>query len=173
MITARRSATKKFYFDRVEIMGKSEKKDAFLIEKRHRDVIQRRKPEQKAELLDAIFSYQTTGEYKVTSERVEDKMIELINYRDVQNKKYDETCEKNKQIALEREAKKREKTRNSTNVHERTRTATNSTDKDIDIDNNNIHTDNITILKDSKATPVVYGDSNINECIEIIKGFNG
>lgn len=39
-------------------------------------------------------------------------------------------------------------------------------------DKNNSNT-SITILKDSKATPVVYGDSNINECIEIIKGFNG
>ena len=153
-------------------MGKADKKEAFLIEKRHRQTIQRWKAEQKAELLDAIFSYQTTGEYKATCDRVEDKMVELIEYRTEQNKKYDDACERNRQIALEREAKKREKTRNSTNVHERTRTATKSTDKDIDIDNNNIHDTNITILTDSKATPKEYGDKDINECIEIIKGFN-
>lgn len=154
-------------------MGKSETKEAFLIKKDYRTVIQRWKAEQKAELLDAIFTYQTTGEYQTKSERVEDMMVALIEYRDKQNKKYDEICEKNKAIAIEREAKKREKTRNNTNVHERTRTATKSTDKDIDIDKDNIHTNNITILTDSKATPVVYGDKNINECMEIIKGFNG
>ena len=154
-------------------MGKSETKEAFLIKKEYRTVIQRWKAEQKAELLDAIFTYQTTGEYKATCDRVEDMMVALIEYRDKKNKKYDEICEKNKQIALEREAKKKEKKRNSTNVHERTPTATNSTDKDIDIDKNNIQDTNITILTDSKATPTVYGDKEVNECMEIIKGFNG
>lgn len=154
-------------------MGKSETKEAFLIKKDYRTVIQRWKAEQKAELLDAIFIYQTTGEYKARSERVEDMMVALIEYRDKKNKKYDEICEKNKQIALEREAKKRQKTRNNTNVHERTPTATKSTDKDIDIDKDNIHTSNITILSDSKATPKEYGDKDINECIRIIKEFNG
>lgn len=38
---------------------------------------------------------------------------------------------------------------------------------------NNSNNTSITILTDSKATPKEYGDSNINECIEIIKGFNG
>ena len=129
-------------------MGKSETKEAFLIKKDYRTVIQRWKAEQKAELLDAIFTYQTTGEYQTKSERVEDMMVALIEYRDKQNKKYDEICERNKAIAIEREAKKREKTRNNTNVHERTRTATNSTDKDIDID---IDKDVVVVVNNTKV----------------------
>jgi hypothetical protein len=39
---------------------KSELKDAFLLKKEYLGVIQRWTTEQKAELLDAIFEYQTT-----------------------------------------------------------------------------------------------------------------
>jgi len=48
---------------------------------------------------------------------------------------------------------------------------TETKEKNKNIKDNN--TTNITILTDSKATPVVYGNKDINECMEIIKGFNG
>lgn len=116
-------------------MKKSEIKESFLIKKKCWNVIQRWTVEQKAELVDAIFTYQTTGDYHTKSERVEDMMITLIEYRKEKDENYDMICEQNRKIALEREAKKREKKRKDTNVHERAKTYTNNTDIDKDIDN--------------------------------------
>ena len=123
-----------FYFNELAQMRKSEIKEAFLIKKEYWNVIQRWKVEQKADLLECIFTYQTTGDYHTESERVDDMMITLIEFRNKNNERYDEICEQNKQIALERRAKKKEKVRKDTNVYERIRTDTNCTDIDKDID---------------------------------------
>ena len=123
-----------FYFSKLAQMRKSEIKEAFLIKKEYWNVIQRWKVEQKADLLECIFTYQTTGDYHTESERVDDMMITLIEFRNKNNERYDEICEQNKQIALERRAKKKEKVRKDTNVYERIRTDTNCTDIDKDID---------------------------------------
>lgn len=120
-----------FYFSELAQMRKSEIKEAFLIKKEYWNVIQRWKVEQKADLLECIFTYQTTGDYHTESERVDDMMITLIEFRNKNNERYDEICEQNRLIALQREAKKREK---NTRQHDRAQSYTNSTDIDKDID---------------------------------------
>ena len=116
-------------------MKKSEIKESFLIKKECWNVIQRWTIEQKAELMDAMFEYQISGDYHTKSERVEDMMITLIEYRKKKDENYDMICEQNRQIALQRWAKKKEKIRKNTNAYERIRTDTNYTDIDKDIDN--------------------------------------
>ena len=123
-----------FYFSELAQMRKSEIKEAFLIKKEYWNVIQRWKVEQKADLLECIFTYQTTGDYHTESERVDDMMITLIEFWNKNNERYDEICEQNKQIALERWAKKKKNIRNDTNVYERIQSDTNCTDIDKDID---------------------------------------
>ena len=58
-------------------------------------------------------------------------MITLIEFWNKNNERYDEICEQNRLIALQREAKKREK---NTKQHDRAQSYTNSTDIDKDID---------------------------------------
>ena len=123
---------------------KSELKDAFLLKKEYLGVIQRWTTEQKAELLDAIFEYQTTWDYHTQSDRVEDLMYLIVEYRKSNNEKYDEKCEKNRQIALNRWGK-------DTNGYERIQTHTNDTDK-IRLDKNRIDIEEKEIDKE-KETP--------------------
>lgn len=124
---------------------KSELKDAFLLKKEYLGVIQRWSIEQKAELWDAIFEYQTTWDYHTQSDRVEDLMYQIVEYRKNNNEKYDEQCEKNRQIALKRWGK-------DTNVCERMRTDTNDTDK-IRLDKNRIDIEEKEIDKEKEITP--------------------
>lgn len=123
---------------------KSELKDAFLLKKEYLGVIQRWTTEQKAELLDAIFEYQTTWDYHTQSDRVEDLMYLIVEYWKSNNEKYDEKCEKNRQIALNRWGK-------DTNGYERIQTDTNDTDK-IRLDKNRIDIKEKEIDKE-KETP--------------------
>lgn len=123
---------------------KSELKDAFLLKKEYLGVIQRWTTEQKAELLDAIFEYQTTWDYHTQSDRVEDLMYLIVEYWKSNNEKYDEKCEKNRQIALNRWGK-------DTNGYERIQTHTNDTDK-IRLDKNRIDIKEKEIDKE-KETP--------------------
>ena len=123
---------------------KSELKDAFLLKKEYLGVIQRWSIEQKAELWDAIFEYQTTWDYHTQSDRVEDLMYLIVEYWKSNNEKYDEKCEKNRQIALKRWGK-------DTNACERMRTDTNDTDK-IRLDKNRIDIEEKEIDKE-KETP--------------------
>lgn len=123
---------------------KSELKDAFLLKKEYLGVIQRWTTEQKAELLDAIFEYQTTWDYHTQSDRVEDLMYLIVEYWKSNNEKYDEKCEKNRQIALNRWGK-------DTNGYERIQTHTNDTDK-IRLDKNRIDIEEKEIDKE-KETP--------------------
>lgn len=123
---------------------KSELKDAFLLKKEYLGVIQRWTTEQKAELLDAIFEYQTTWDYHTQSDRVEDLMYLIVEYWKSNNEKYDEKCEKNRQIALNRWGK-------DTNGYERIQTDTNDTDK-IRLDKNRIDIEEKEIDKE-KETP--------------------
>lgn len=123
---------------------KSELKDAFLLKKEYLGVIQRWTTEQKAELLDAIFEYQTTWDYHTQSDRVEDLMYLIVEYWKSNNEKYDEKCEKNRQIALNRWSK-------NTNGYECIQTDTNDTDK-IRLDKNRIDIEEKEIDKE-KETP--------------------
>ena len=124
---------------------KSESKDAFLLKKEYLGVIQRWSIEQKAELLDAIFEYQTTWDYHTQSDRVEDLMYLIVEYRKNNNEKYDEQCEKNRQIALKRWGK-------NANGCDRMRTDTNDADK-IRLDKNRIDIEEKEIDKEKETTP--------------------
>lgn len=123
---------------------KSELKDAFLLKKEYLGVIQRWTTEQKAELLDAIFEYQTTWDYHTQSDRVEDLMYLIVEYWKSNNEKYDEKCEKNRQIALNRWGK-------DTNGYERIQTHTNDTDK-IRLDKNRIDIEEKEIDKEKETS---------------------
>lgn len=72
---------------------KSESKDAFLLKKEYRSVLQRWTIEQQAELLQCIFKYQKWEEFKTTCDRTSDMMASLIDYWKSKNDKYDEICE--------------------------------------------------------------------------------
>lgn len=82
--------------------------------------------EQKAELIDAMFKAQIWESYTIKSERVDDMMAMITDYWKINDDKYDEMCEKNRQIALEREKNKREKKEHE--QHERAASCENSTD---------------------------------------------
>jgi len=157
-------------------MRKTEIKTSFLIKKEYLNVIHKRKPEQKAELFDCMFDYQTTWEYTTKSERVEDMMTAMIDYRNKNDERYDEVCEKNRQIALDREKRKKQK---DTNVHERTQSwemDTNSTDKNrldkIWLDENRLDKEKIiddksSIKKENRPTDEF--DDALNEFIKMRK----
>jgi hypothetical protein len=102
--------------------------------------------EQAGKLIKALFKYVKTGEALETDDGMLKMAFSFISGQyNRDSERYEAKCEKNRQIALEREKKKREeRIRNSTNVHEREQTYTNSTDidkdkdkdKDKDINNN-------------------------------------
>ena len=80
--------------------------------------------EQKGQLLDLLFQYASTGTMPaMTDEAVRVAANFLRIQIDMDSGKYEKKCERNKEIALERERRRKEQ-RNSTNVHERTRTYT-------------------------------------------------
>ena len=157
-------------------MRKTEIKTSFLIKKEYLNVIHKRKPEQKAELFDCMFDYQTTWEYTTKSERVEDMMTAMIDYRNKNDERYDEVCEKNRQIALDREKKKKQK---NTNIHECAQSwemDTNSTDKNrldkIWLDENRLDKEKIiddksSIKKENRPTDEF--DDALNEFIKMRK----
>ena len=100
--------------------------------------------EQAGKLIKALFKYVKTGEALETDDGMLKMAFSFISGQyNRDSERYEAKCEKNRQIALEREKKKREeRIRNSTNVHEREQAYTNSTDidkdkdKDKDINNN-------------------------------------
>ena len=96
--------------------------------------------EKRGELITGIIKFALEGEQPefedLACELLFDQISEQIS-RD--QEKYQKRCEKNRQIALDREAQKR----NSTNVHERAGTSTNSTYTYTDNDNGT-YTDNDT-----------------------------
>lgn len=86
---------------------------------------------------DAVKRYVLYGE-EPTDREVIYSMFGLMRTQiDRDTEKYTIKCEKNREIALSREQRKRE-ARMHTNVHECTRTCTNATDNDNDNDNKEI-----------------------------------
>lgn len=122
-------------------MKKSEIKESFLIKKECWNVIQRWTIEQKAELMDAMFEYQTTGDYHTKSERVEDMIIAMISYRKKNDERYDDVCEQRsiawKNHKWNQYTKGDSKWKAQKNIVEQMeQNGTNGTDKNrIDIDN--------------------------------------
>ena len=77
-------------------------------------------------LFKAIFAYVEDGTVMVTENRTLAIVFSVIRTQiDIATEKYTIKCEKNREIALERERRKQEES--YTNVHERTRTYTNVT----------------------------------------------
>ena len=96
--------------------------------------------EQAGILIKALLKYSVTGERIKTDDGM---MLMAFSFMSAQidrdGAKYDEKCERNRRIALEREEKRRaERERTETDVHERARTCTSVTDNN----NNNNNTDN-------------------------------
>lgn len=105
-------------------MSKPEKRDTFIVRKKYRNQIQKLTWNQRRELLDCIFLYQIEWKFDCKDDVVHILMDIMVDEREADNEKYDEKCEKNKLIALQREKKKKE---NNTNVNERGQTWTNDT----------------------------------------------
>ena len=89
-------------------------------------------------LIKALLRYSNSGERLTTSDGMLQMAFSFMSAQiDRDGAKYDTKCEKNRQIAIEREEKKRaERERNNTNVNERERTYTKSTYTNTDTNNN-------------------------------------
>lgn len=117
--------------------------------------------EQAGILIKSLLHYAETGEKLQTNDGMLVMAFSfIVAQMDRDAEKYNEKCEKNRLIALEREIKKRERT--YTNVHEREPTCTNSTDTDTDTDKDkdtDKDTDTDTSGDKSPEPPESVGDS--------------
>jgi len=96
--------------------------------------------------LKAIMEYADNGT-EVNSDDLGVRMLFSVfqSQIDANMEKYEEKCQRNKQIAINREAKKKE-AQNSTNVHERVKTCTKSTDTDTNTETDTFtDTDTVTV----------------------------
>lgn len=94
--------------------------------------------EEAGQLFKALFGYATTGTPIATENRLLRVVFEGMRAQiDTATERYNSKCERNRQIALDRERRKREdaEARTCTNVHERAQACTNVTKKE---NNNNI-----------------------------------
>ena len=105
--------------------------DSFILYTSYYALIEGLTDEQLGQLTRAIFLYARDGKIIKLDPVVRMAFVFIKDNIERNQDKYQAKCEKNRQIALERERKKREKkqlTRTCTNVHERakiTRTCTN------------------------------------------------
>lgn len=134
--------------------------DSFILYTSYYALIEGLTDEQLGQLTRAIFLYARDGK-TINLEPVVRMAFAFIKDNIERNQdKYQAKCEKNRQIALERERKKREarEKAGNTNVHERTRTCENNTnvherspyDNDNDNDNDNDVSKETNILEPSK-----------------------
>lgn len=134
--------------------------DSFILYTSYYALIEGLTDEQLGQLTRAIFLYARDGE-TINLEPVVRMAFAFIKDNIERNQdKYQAKCEKNRQIALERERKKREarEKAGNTNVHERARTCENNTnvherspyDNDNEYDNDNDVSKETNILEPSK-----------------------
>lgn len=136
--------------------------DSFILYTSYYALIEGLTDEQLGQLTRAIFLYARDGE-TISLEPVVRMAFAFIKDNIERNQdKYQAKCEKNRQIALERERKKREarEKAGNTNVHERSRTCENNTnvherspydnDNDNEYDNDNDVSKETDILEPSK-----------------------
>lgn len=134
--------------------------DSFILYTSYYALIEGLTDEQLGQLTRAIFLYARDGR-TISLEPVVRMAFAFIKDNIERNQdKYQAKCEKNRQIALERERKKREarEKAGNTNVHERARTCENNTnvherspyDNDNDSDNDNDVSKETNILEPSK-----------------------
>ena len=134
--------------------------DSFILYTSYYALIEGLTDEQLGQLTRAIFLYARDGK-TISLEPVVRMAFAFIKDNIERNQdKYQAKCEKNRQIALERERKKREAREKAgdTNVHERTRTCENNTNVherspyDNDNDNDNDVSKETNILEPSKRS---------------------
>ena len=148
--------------------------DSFILYTSYYALIEGLTDEQLGQLTRAIFLYARDGEV-IHLEPVVRMAFAFIKDNIERNQdKYQAKCEKNRQIALERERKKREAREKAvnTNVHERTRTCENNTnvherspydnDNDNEYDNDNDVSKETNILEPSKeASMQSFSEKNV------------
>lgn len=146
--------------------------DSFILYTSYYALIEGLTDEQLGQLTRAIFLYARDGE-TISLEPVVRMAFAFIKDNIERNQdKYQAKCEKNRQIALERERKKREAREKSgnTNVHERTRTCENNTNvherSPYDNDNDNEYDNDVSketdILEPSKeASMQSFSEKNV------------
>ena len=98
--------------------------DSFILYTSDYQLIEGLTDEQLGQLTRALFTYARDGEIIKLDPVVRMAFVFIKDKIDRNQGKYQARCEKNRQIALEREARKRE-ARNSTNDHERAQSCTN------------------------------------------------
>ena len=110
-------------------------------------------------LIKALLAYAADGEQPETNDGMVLMAFSFIRQQiDRDAEKYEKRCDKNRQIALEREARKR----NSTNVHERAEDSTKSTDTNTDT-----NTDT-----DTKKKSADKPQTHANEINEVVQHLN-
>lgn len=144
--------------------------DSFILYTSYYALIEGLTDEQLGQLTRAIFLYARDGK-TINLEPVVRMAFAFIKDNIERNQdKYQAKCEKNRQIALERERKKREAREKAgdTNVHERTRTCENNTNVherspyDNDNDNDNDVSKETNILEPSKeASMQSFSEKNV------------
>lgn len=113
-----------------------DKKDSFIVRKKYWNQIQKLTANQKVEFMECMFSYQNEWSYESEDGAVCMLLDIMIDERQNDEERYLEMCEKNREIALERERKKKLRKEKSHEQHERAKpctNVTNSTDNDSDI----------------------------------------
>lgn len=132
--------------------------DSFILYTSYYALIEGLTDEQLGQLTRAIFLYARDGE-TISLEPVVRMAFAFIKDNIERNQdKYQAKCEKNRQIALERERKKREarEKAGNTNVHERTRTCENNTNvherSPYDNDNDNEYDNDVSKETDNKPS---------------------
>ena len=133
--------------------------DSFILYTSYYALIEGLTDEQLGQLTRAIFLYARDGEV-INLEPVVRMAFAFIKDNIERNQdKYQAKCEKNRQIALERERKKREAREKAvnTNVHERTRTCENNTNvherSPYDNDNDNEYDNDNDVSKETDNKP--------------------
>ena len=142
--------------------------DSFILYTSYYALIEGLTDEQLGQLTRAIFLYARDGK-TINLEPVVRMAFAFIKDNIERNKdKYQSKCEKNRQIALERERKKRESREKAvnTNVHERARTCENNTNvherSPYDNDNDNDVSKETNILEPSKeASMQSFSEKNV------------
>ena len=156
-------------------------KDTFIVRKKYQNQVSKLTKEQKADLLDRIFEYQSTGRYEEASWWVDMLLSIMVDERKKDEERYEEVCKKNKETALEREKKKREKQEKKTKKqakHDRaqpctkdTKSTDNECDSDYDSDSECEHEG--VMLKEISSNDEIeqssFWNPEINNLIEQIK----
>lgn len=99
-------------------------KESFILYTSYYDILEELTDEQFGQLMRALFVYARDGEAPQLPVAIKMAFAFIRDDMDRNQSKYEKKCARNKQIAIERERKKREVLQ-STNVHERAQTCTN------------------------------------------------